>query len=107
MTDIDRDQVQRMMDEQAAVVVDVLPPESYAESHLPGAINVPLGDDFDTAIATTVANKAQPVIVYCWDESCPASPEAAARMEALGYTRVYDYVAGKADWLAAGKPVAP
>ncbi len=30
------------------------------------------------------------------------SPRAAARLEALGFTKVYDYVNGKADWLAAG-----
>ena len=32
------------------------------------------------------------------------SPRAAWRLEALGFARVYDYVAGKADWLAAGLP---
>lgn len=31
------------------------------------------------------------------------SPRAACRLEQLGYT-TYDYVAGKADWLAAGLP---
>ena len=30
------------------------------------------------------------------------SPRAAWRLEALGYPEVHDYVAGKADWLAAG-----
>jgi CBS domain-containing protein len=30
------------------------------------------------------------------------SPRAACRLETLGFTEVYDYVAGKADWLAAG-----
>jgi CBS-domain-containing membrane protein len=32
------------------------------------------------------------------------SPRAAWRLEALGYAPVYDYTAGKADWLAAGLP---
>ena|SRR5215211_922677 len=32
------------------------------------------------------------------------SPRAACRLELLGFTRVYDYVAGKADWLAHGLP---
>src|SRR5882672_6312660 len=32
------------------------------------------------------------------------SPRAAWRLEALGYPEVYDYVVGKADWLAAGLP---
>jgi CBS domain-containing protein len=32
------------------------------------------------------------------------SPRAAWRLESLGFTQVYDYVAGKLDWLAAGLP---
>ena len=30
------------------------------------------------------------------------SPRAAARLESIGFARVYDYVAGKADWGSAG-----
>lgn len=32
------------------------------------------------------------------------SPRAAWRLEQLGYGPVYDYVAGKVDWMAAGLP---
>ena len=32
------------------------------------------------------------------------SPRAAARLETLGFNKVYDYVSGKADWIAAGLP---
>jgi Mg/Co/Ni transporter MgtE len=32
------------------------------------------------------------------------SPRAAWRLESIGFTRVYDYVPGKQDWLAAGLP---
>ena len=32
------------------------------------------------------------------------SPRAAWRLEAAGFGPVYDYAAGKADWLAAGLP---
>ncbi len=32
------------------------------------------------------------------------SPRAAWRLETLGFTKVYDYVGGKADWFAAGLP---
>ena len=32
------------------------------------------------------------------------SPRAACRLQLLGFTQVYDYVAGKADWLAHGLP---
>jgi CBS domain-containing protein len=32
------------------------------------------------------------------------SPRAACRLETLGFEHVYDYVAGKMDWFAAGLP---
>ncbi len=32
------------------------------------------------------------------------SPRAACRLESLGFTQVYDYVAGLADWTASGLP---
>jgi predicted transcriptional regulator len=34
------------------------------------------------------------------------SPRAASRLENLGFTKVYDYVTGKVDWLANGLPTA-
>ena len=33
------------------------------------------------------------------------SPRAAWRLESLGFTQVFEYVAGKADWLASGLPI--
>src|SRR5438094_9070898 len=33
------------------------------------------------------------------------SPRAAWRLESIGFTRVYDYVAGKADWGSFGRPI--
>ncbi len=34
------------------------------------------------------------------------SPRGAARLETLGFTKVYDYVGRKTDWLAAALPTA-
>ncbi|HEY2371860.1 MAG TPA: CBS domain-containing protein [Gaiellaceae bacterium] len=33
------------------------------------------------------------------------SPRAASRLESIGFTRVYDYAAGKADWGSFGLPL--
>jgi rhodanese-related sulfurtransferase len=105
MRSIDRDQVRTMIDRADARLVEVLGPEKYDEFHLPGAINVPIGEDFEDRIQKAVPDKSEPVIVYCHDEDCDASPKAARRMDALGYQRVYDYEAGKVDWKQAGLPV--
>jgi rhodanese-related sulfurtransferase len=48
-----------------AQLVEVLPADEYEEEHLPGAVNIPL-KTLD-AQSTARLDKANPVVVYCWD----------------------------------------
>lgn len=108
MQAISREQLKKMRDaKQDFALVDVLSPESYKDYHLPGAVNVPIGDGFEDRIQKAVPNKSQPVVVYCKDTECTASPTAAKEMDRLGYQQVLDYEAGKVDWKQAGLPTAP
>jgi rhodanese-related sulfurtransferase len=50
---------------RGAQVVEVLPADDYAPAHLPGAINLPLGE-LDEQRATPL-DRTRPVVVYCWD----------------------------------------
>jgi rhodanese-related sulfurtransferase/CBS domain-containing protein len=97
-----RTDVQRMMAE-GVPVIEVLPAEEYDAEHLPGAINLPL--KHLTAEAANRFDKHRPLIVYCYDYQCDLSPRAAWRLETLGFTDVYHYTAGKADWAASGLPI--
>jgi phage shock protein E len=63
-TRIEIDQLTTLLN-QGAELVEVLPEEEYSEEHLPGAISIPL-KQLD-ATTTAVLDKANPVIVYCWD----------------------------------------
>ncbi len=105
MQTIDRERLKAMIEQDGARVVEVLDSKYFDKFHLPGAINVPLGGDFEHAIECAVPDKGAPVVVYCMDEDCDASPKAARKMEELGYRNVYDYEAGKMDWKEAGLPV--
>lgn len=107
METIGRQQVQRKLyGDPEIVLIETLPEEAFEEFHLPGAVNVPVADeDFDAKVARLVPDKQTPVIVYCQNEDCEASPEAAKRLDELGYEKVYDYEAGKDDWEAAGNPI--
>jgi rhodanese-related sulfurtransferase len=49
---------------QGAQLVEVLPPEEYAEDHLPGAVSHPLRQLDEEA---GEIDRNRPVIVYCWD----------------------------------------
>ena len=63
-TAIFRDEV-RVLLEEGAQLVDVLPREEYEDEHLPGAINIPLKElDGET---TAGLNRDAPIIVYCHD----------------------------------------
>ena len=61
---VDRDEVQRLL-QRGAQLVDVLPGREYVESHLPGAINLPL-KKLDRAAAARL-DRDRAVIVYCHD----------------------------------------
>jgi len=63
-TEIDRDEVQRLV-AAGAQLVEVLKPEEYEGEHLPRAINIPL-KAMDSE-ATNVLDRTRPVVVYCWD----------------------------------------
>lgn len=55
----------RELIDQGAKLIEVLPPEEYAEEHLPGAINIPLKELDAEAVAGL--DRRHPVVVYCWD----------------------------------------
>lgn len=99
---IDRNEVRRLIEQDHAQVVEVLPREEYEWAHLAGALNVPL-KHLDRQTVSGL-DRARPVIVYCNDFQCDISPRAAWRLERLGFPPVYDYVPGKMDWLSFGLP---
>ena len=61
---IDRDELQRLLDD-GAQLVEVLPEAEYENEHLPGAINIPL-KGLETESTRRLA-RDRPVIVYCYD----------------------------------------
>lgn len=62
---IGRAEVQRLAAD-GAQIVDVLGREEYEESHLPGAISLPLVE-LDRDSAERLLSRDRPVILYCWD----------------------------------------
>jgi rhodanese-related sulfurtransferase len=64
-TAIDRDEVRRLLEQEQAQLVEVLPADEYELEHLPGAINIPLKQlDAET---TRQLDSRRPVVVYCHD----------------------------------------
>lgn len=97
---------QRMARDDAPTVIDVLPEDSFRNQHLPGSVNAPVSrDDFLRRVETLVNGKDDPVVVYCANEECDASPKAAALLEEAGYTDVADFEGGLKEWEDSGRPL--
>ena len=63
-TEIQREQVRRLL-EDGAQLVEVLPSEEYEAEHIPGAISIPLKQLNRTTAAHL--RRDRPIIVYCAD----------------------------------------
>jgi rhodanese-related sulfurtransferase len=83
------------------VLVDALSPMSYAMSHLPGAINLPL-IWVDERAKRRIPDLDAEIVVYCESATCESSEAVANRLIELGYRHVSHYAEGKRDWIAAG-----
>ena len=62
VTRIWRDEVQRLIRDEAAQMVEVLPPPEFEGEHIEGAINIPLKNLNEET--TSTLDKDRPVIVY-------------------------------------------
>jgi rhodanese-related sulfurtransferase len=47
------------------LVVDVRDAQSFANGHIPGAINIPLGEESEAAHAKKLQAEKRPVVTYC------------------------------------------
>ena len=65
-TEIGVDEAQRLLQEEHAVLVEVLPREEYEEEHIAGAESIPLKKL--TADAIRGVDHGRPVILYCDDD---------------------------------------
>jgi rhodanese-related sulfurtransferase len=64
-TPIDRSEVQRLLADEGAQLVEVLPEKEFGEEHIAGAVNIPLKELDERA--PRELERDRPVIVYCND----------------------------------------
>jgi rhodanese-related sulfurtransferase len=65
-TDIGVEEAQRLVREDGALLLEVLPRDEYEEEHIAGADSIPLKEL--TADAVRGIDHDRPVIVYCDDD---------------------------------------
>jgi rhodanese-related sulfurtransferase len=105
LEEISRDELRQKIESgDRFVLVDALPPISYAVSHLPGAISVP-PETVDDRAGRRIPDVDTEVVVYCASSTCDSSVVVAGRLVELGYRHVRHYSGGKRDWTEAGLPL--
>jgi hydroxyacylglutathione hydrolase len=83
-----------------AAVLDVRARDEYAEGHLPGATNIPLGE-----LAARIGElpRGRPLVVHCHGGT--RSAIAASVLESAGVEGVVDLDSGYGAWEREGRPV--
>jgi rhodanese-related sulfurtransferase len=97
------EEVEELLTDKGAVVIDVNPRRRWASGHLPGAINL---DPNEYSVEDLPPSKLTTLVFYCNDVGSPASRYAAQKAMHFGYTNVFTMPVGIRGWLSARKPVA-
>jgi rhodanese-related sulfurtransferase len=82
-------------------LLDVLPPESYMNGHIKGAISVPVSTINEQCMSEMLHSDSK-VVVYCASYDCTASTEAGNKLKALGIMNVLDFKGGLKEWRKQG-----
>lgn len=99
--DITREELKEMMDAgESFVLINVLDPEDFENEHICGSINIPSSTIARDAV--NLLNRDDTIVVYCADTACTASSIAAEKLDSLGFSDIWRYEGGLADWKAAG-----
>jgi rhodanese-related sulfurtransferase len=92
----------QLINREKAVVVDVCEAQEFAQGHIVGSKNIPLGE-LEAKLTAAVKNKALPLVLVCQTGAC--SGRAVAVAKKLGYEQAQSLAGGLKAWKAANLPV--
>ncbi len=107
--EVSTEELEQILKDQSAVLLDTRPYLEWSVSHIPGALNVASKPGVPMAIYTSdVAeigrlvdgDKSQPLVLYCNGPYCGKSKRVAGELLKAGYTSVRRYQLGAPVWRA-------
>lgn len=90
--------------DQGAKFIDVRSPRRYARKHIPGAHHLDFKDVFSEQALASMADRDEPLVIYCTGVKCSRSSRAAAMAASWGFNHVHYFRGGIAEWKNAGYP---
>jgi rhodanese-related sulfurtransferase len=85
------------------IVIDTRDAESFAQEHIPGAVNIPT-DELSSRLSELPKDKE--VVPYCWSVVCHLATRAALMLAEEGY-RVHELAGGIEYWKHYSMPLEP
>lgn len=110
--EIQTEELEQILADRSATVIDARPYREYALSHIPGAVNVapkpgvPMSlyvSDVAEVGRLLRGNKTVPIVLYCNGPHCGKSERLAGELLAAGHSNVRRYQLGIPMWRAAGR----
>lgn len=101
---ITKEQLKQWLDaHEDVLLVDVLPPEQYAQEHIPGAQNAPVYEmAFLEHVAKLTGDRGRHIVLYNEDPRSLAAEDAANKLMRAGYSHVEIFPGGLTEWKHAG-----
>jgi len=101
--EISADELKKKIDAQEKFyLIDARSAEDFQHNHLPEAMNLVWGPDFDKDMPEVLPDKDAEVVVYGTNEACIMAKNAVQHLEAAGYENVSLFPAGIMGWMEAG-----
>ena len=90
----------RHVNDKSALIIDARAPDKFAQGHVRGAINIPTTHkETYTEQFLRGVDPNQPIIIYCGNESCPASELLYDYLLTQGFTNMQVFKPG---WAVLG-----
>ncbi len=97
-----RDELQRLIERDDVLVIDVRPQMEYEAGHLPGAVSLPV-DELPERLSELPRDRR--IVTYCRGKYCLFADEAVGLLLRHGF-RAERIEGGWPEWRAEGRPVA-
>ena len=95
-------ELQRRIQDEGVVLVDVRPQAEFAQGHIPGALNIPVAQ-LQQHLGSLPAQTG--IVAYCRDPFCISSTQAVELLQAQGF-QAQRLIGGVPEWAALGGDVA-
>lgn len=93
---------QKIAQNEKFYLIDARSKDDFQHNHLPEAVNLAWGPEFEQEMSAVLPDKDAKVIVYGTNEACVMAKNAVEHLESAGYENIVLYTPGIMGWMESG-----